>query len=192
MVSSCEQALNSPFGQAAAQPCAHPGCEEPGDYRAPVARDRLRDYMWFCLEHVRAYNRSWDYFSGLSSDEIEAVRRRDSTWDRPTWRLGSGPFAEAWKEGGAFHEDPSGRARREQRRQRAREAGPGGEEARALDVMGLEPGASWEEVRRRYKELAKRLHPDRTGGDRRSEERLKRVNRAYTTLKTLHAASRAS
>ena len=192
MASSCEQALNSPFGQAAAQPCAHPGCEAPGDYRAPVARDRLRDYMWFCLEHVRAYNRSWDYFSGLSSDEIEAVRRRDSTWDRPTWRLGSGPFAAAWKEGGAFHEDPSGRERRERRRQSAREAGPGGEEARALDVMGLEPGASWEEVRRRYKELAKRLHPDRTGGDRRSEERLKRVNRAYTTLKTLHAASRAS
>ncbi|MEX2629866.1 MAG: DnaJ domain-containing protein [Tistlia sp.] len=58
--------------------------------------------------------------------------------------------------------------------------------------MGLEPGADWTEIRSRYKQLAKRLHPDATGGDRVSEERLKRVNRAYATLKTLHAASRAS
>ncbi|SMF33274.1 DnaJ domain-containing protein [Tistlia consotensis] len=186
MASSCQEALNSPFDRAAPQACAHPGCAEPGDYRAPVARDRLNDYMWFCLEHVRAYNSGWDYFAGLSADQIEQIRRQDCTWGRPTWKLGGGPYAEAWKQGGPFHEDPG----RGERRQRARRSG--GEEAKALEVLGLEPGADWAEVRSRYKELAKRLHPDRTGGDRASEERLKRVNRAYATLKALHAASRAS
>lgn len=190
MVSSCQQALNRPFEGAAQQPCAHPGCREAGDYRAPAGRDRLREYLWFCLEHVRAYNSSWDYFAGLSADEIERIRRRDSTWDRPTWKLGTGPFAEAWQEGGAFCEDAEARERKQRRRQASH--GVGGEEARALDVLGLEPGADWHEIRTRYKQLAKRLHPDATGGDRKSEERLKRVNRAYATLKTLHAASRAS
>lgn len=190
MASSCQEALNSPFDRAATQPCAHPGCRAAGDYRAPAGRDRLRDYLWFCLEHVRAYNSAWDYFAGLSGDEIERIRRRDCTWDRPTWKLGSGPFADGWKEGGRFHEDPA----RQERRQRAGAGrpGPAGEEARALDQLGLEPGADWAEIRSRYKQLAKRLHPDATGGDRKSEERLKRVNRAYATLKTLHVASRAS
>ncbi|MEX2629865.1 MAG: hypothetical protein WD341_07995 [Tistlia sp.] len=112
MVSSCEESLNSPFERAAVQPCAHPGCTAAGDFRAPAGRDRLRDYLWFCLEHVRAYNSAWDYFAGLSSDEIERIRRRDCTWDRPTWKLGSGPFADGWKEGGRFRVDPTEEARR--------------------------------------------------------------------------------
>lgn len=187
MASSCQEALNGPFERAAARACAHPGCQEPAGYRAPAARDRLREYRWFCLEHVRAYNSGWDYFAGLTPDEIEEVRRRDCTWERPTWKLGSGPFAAAWQEGGAFREDPA----RQERRQQDRRGG-NSEEAKALRELGLEGGAAWNEIRSRYKELAKRLHPDATGGNRKDEERLKRVNQAYATLKTLHAAARAS
>ena len=45
--------------------CEAPGCRLEGEYRAPFARDRLDQHRWFCLEHVRDYNKKWDYFAGL-------------------------------------------------------------------------------------------------------------------------------
>src|SRR5262245_32856337 len=69
--------------------CEAPGCFLAGDYRAPRARDRLTEYRWFCLQHVREYNSKWDYFAGLGADEIEAHIRADTTWRRPVWPLGA-------------------------------------------------------------------------------------------------------
>ena len=67
--------------------CDWPGCEDMGEYRAPKNRG-LRSYYWFCLDHVRGYNTSWNYYEGMSADEIEQARRDDVTWNRPSWRLG--------------------------------------------------------------------------------------------------------
>jgi hypothetical protein len=68
--------------------CEHPGCAQPGEFRAPRDRAHLNEYRWFCLEHVRAYNASWDYYKGMGADEIESHLRQDSGWQRPTWPLG--------------------------------------------------------------------------------------------------------
>src|ERR1051325_3900540 len=70
------------------RPCEHPGCEAGGDFRAPRSRLELNRYYWFCLEHVRAYNLAWNYYAGMSDSEIEAEIRRDTVWQRPSWRLG--------------------------------------------------------------------------------------------------------
>ena len=69
--------------------CEAPGCRLHGEYRAPWARDRLNEYRWFCLEHVREYNKKWDYFAGLGAEQIEAHIRADTTWRRPVWPLGA-------------------------------------------------------------------------------------------------------
>ena len=68
--------------------CDIPGCPHEGGYRAPKSRDSLRDYFWFCLEHVRAYNASWDFYKGMTPGQIEAHMRDDTGWQRPTWPLG--------------------------------------------------------------------------------------------------------
>jgi len=52
-----------------------------------------------------------------------------------------------------------------------------------LSVFGLEPPVTLDEVKARYKRLVKMTHPDRNGGDRAAEERLKSINEAYTTLR---------
>jgi hypothetical protein len=65
--------------------CEWPGCTGEGEFRAPLSRDQLDQYRWFCLDHVREYNRSWDYYRGMSQAEIEADLRRDTVWQRPTW-----------------------------------------------------------------------------------------------------------
>ncbi len=68
--------------------CDHPGCECGGEFRAPRSRLELDRYYWFCLEHVRAYNVAWNYYRGMSEPEIEAEIRRDTVWQRPSWKLG--------------------------------------------------------------------------------------------------------
>ena len=68
--------------------CEHPGCEMPGEHRAPKDRS-LSDYWWFCLDHVRDYNRAWNYYAGMSEPEIELHLRNDTCWQRPTWPLGT-------------------------------------------------------------------------------------------------------
>ncbi|MEM1346228.1 MAG: molecular chaperone DnaJ, partial [Pseudomonadota bacterium] len=65
--------------------CDWPGCTACGQYRAPVSPERLNEYHWFCLEHVRQYNRSWNYFAEFSDEEFDAWTRDANAWERPTW-----------------------------------------------------------------------------------------------------------
>ena len=88
-----------------------PGCAAQGEYRAPKSRQALNQYWWFCLEHVRAYNATWDYYRGMSPGEIEAQVRADTSWQRPTWPLGQigGRIDDEVlrRAAGAFHADPA-------------------------------------------------------------------------------------
>jgi hypothetical protein len=169
--------------------CEWPDCAAAGDHRAPRAPDALRDYRWFCLEHVRAYNQQWDYFAGRSREDIEAHLRADVTWHRPTWRMGpiggGGRFEHVFRD--PFDVFGAGTGRRTgdfgERNGHAGSYTLSGEAARMLAVLDLEPGVSLDILKRRYKELAKRHHPDLHGGDRRAEERLKLINEAYTYLR---------
>jgi len=175
------------------RPCDAPGCEAQGEFRAPRSRSKLNDYVWFCLPHIREYNASWDYYKGMSPQEIEANLRHDSGWHRPTWPLGR--LGAARKLSPEFVRDPLGmlhdaplHARRRRDEQAEAKAPP--ELRAALDVLGLEWPVDPRAMRERYKELVKRLHPDVNGGDRGAEEKLKDVNRAYSLLRKSLGASR--
>jgi DnaJ-domain-containing protein 1 len=163
--------------------CDHPGCAEPGDYRAPRSRTLLDAYYWFCLQHVRAYNAAWNYYAGMSEAEIEREIRNDTTWQRPSWPLGSrhGPSPGArWNDPlGVFEDGAPDGARQE----RARSRRPPTEQELALQVFGIEPPFTLVRLKARYKELVKLHHPDKHGGDKAAEERLKLINQAYSTLK---------
>lgn len=163
--------------------CEQPGCEAAGEYRAPRDRNRLNDYRWFCLDHVRAYNAACDYYKGLGPGEIEAHLRSDAGWQRPTWPLGR--LGGARRFDPEFLRDPLGVLRDtplHARRKAPKDETPP-ELRAALDVLGLTWPLEQAELRARYKELAKRFHPDATGGDRAAEERLKDINRAYSLLR---------
>lgn len=166
-------------------PCDAPGCEAVGEFRAPRDRSRLRDYYHFCLEHVRAYNQAWDYYKGMSPNEIETNLRDDSGWQRPTWplgRLGNTKLSpEMFRDPmGLFGQAPP------TPRKSAKEAPP--ELRAALDLLGLGWPLEETALRAKYKELAKRYHPDSNGGDRSFEERMKDINRAYSLLRKRLAA----
>ncbi|WGF87323.1 J domain-containing protein [Marinivivus vitaminiproducens] len=155
--------------------CDWPDCELCGEFRAPRSPDALREYRWFCLAHVRLYNQAWDFFRGKSQSEIEAHMRADVTWHRPTWRIGGQGFA--FRDPFGLFDEEDG----EPSRARARPSET--KEDRMLAVLGLERDISLDDLKRRYKALAKQHHPDLHGGDKQAEERLKVINEAYTYLR---------
>lgn len=159
--------------------CDHPGCASRGEFRAPKSPSTLHDYYWFCLEHVREYNRAWDFFAGRSSDEIEAAIRDDVTWQRQTWPLGhmtggKGRFSSA------HVRDPFNLFAEDEWHPAERAHSPAEEDA--MKVMDLKAPLTVETVRSRYKQLCKLHHPDANGGDKASEERFKKIGQAYKTL----------
>ena len=183
--------INAPFEREdeneTERHCQAPGCPEQGVHRAPVARDRLNQYYWFCRDHVRQYNLAWNYFAGMNEQEIEYHRRLDTVWQRPSWPFGQfGERATRNPIGGAgyrihdgygfFSEGPEGT-------RNGRAEAPQTEEQKALALLDLEEPVSFQDVKARYMALVKQLHPDATGNDPEAEERLKIVNQAYGALK---------
>jgi len=179
--------------------CDWPGCEAQGQYRAPRAPDRLGEYRWFCLDHVRRYNAQWDYFADVPEDELEELMRNATVWERPTWAFGEGRFGararptpgegNAWERLG-FRDplevlgenatinrpDPGEETRKRRRIPRAEQV--------ALDTLGVPHQVeSRAEVRRAYRELIKHLHPDMNAGESPDPDRLARVLRAWDILK---------
>lgn len=174
--------INKPFEQPCepTQRCQHPGCPEAGEYRAPVARDRLTEYYWFCVEHVREYNLAWDFFVGMNEAEIEQQRRADTVWQRPSWPLGQfgerARFRADYRVHDAYDFFSEETASAHQKK-------PKTEEQKALAILDLKEPVTFGDVKNRYKSLVKQLHPDTNDGDREAEERLKTVNLAYAALK---------
>jgi hypothetical protein len=173
--------------------CQHPECDLPGVYRAPKSRKQLNEYFWFCLDHVREYNKAWDYYAGMSQAEIERQVRNDVVGQRPTWPLGKwgshGPAGRGYRVNSDFIPDDvkealNGAQAREQRERETRRRNARlSKEDQALAILELTAPVTMQEIRTRYRTLVKKLHPDANGGDKSAEERLKVVNQAYSTLK---------
>ena len=171
--------------------CSMPGCREPGEFRAPLTPsdfDGPGSWRWLCLDHVREHNAKYNFFEGMSAEEIEAAQSPIAGWDRATRAFAhigaeSGP---AWRDFAdpldaiAARFRPQDATRRPVERFTARER-------HALGVLGLNADTDLHKVRKRYSELVRRYHPDRNGGDRSHERKLGQVIEAWQQLKTARA-----
>jgi hypothetical protein len=188
--------------------CDWPECDGPGAHRAPRDRDNLRDYFWFCLDHVRDYNKSWNYFDGMETDEYKAMTWSIAKWDRPTWPIGNGAPGQqrpGQPQPGMNASDQASHIRAAAASFRAipdptemsledyvettawRRLPP--EDRHALEVMGLNATATLQDIKKRYKQLVKRFHPDANGStddpgnqSPRAQEQLRKVIAAYSHL----------
>ncbi|MGB0920836.1 MAG: J domain-containing protein [Alphaproteobacteria bacterium] len=179
--------------------CEWPDCDAKAEHRAPKSPDEVRKWRWFCLEHVRAYNKGWNFFKGMNEDEIRDYMDHRHIWDRPTWTVGTNSAA---KKKGDFKPgsdvppgfNPGNKADPFE----FFSEGPGTQEAqghfkaqsrvparvrRSLGDLNLDEGVTLQQIKSRYKELLMMLHPDRNGGDRSREDRLQRVIAAYNVLR---------
>lgn len=174
-------------------PCDWKGCTNPGQHRAPRRRGTDGQYYLFCMDHVREFNASYNYFEGWSNDEVAAFQKESVIGHRPTWKTG----ANAWAHGTRHSmNEPAGAKRGVNdphdffawRASKAPEEAQGRRalkplERKALETLNLEVTASREEIKARFKEQVKLHHPDLHGGDTRSEDKLREIIQAYNYLK---------
>lgn len=170
--------------------CAIDGCAEEGEFRAPPiygvrhGYDGPGEYRWLCLDHVREFNQSYDFFDGMDQEQIFEAQHPVRGWDSNRRIYQTGPSdAPAWSDftdpldaiGSRFTASVS----RPQTPGRTVSAG----DRKALKTLGLGEDAERSDIRRRYSELVRKYHPDRNGGDRTQEKHLAEVIAAYTQLK---------
>jgi hypothetical protein len=167
--------------------CNWKGCDNAATHRAPKGRMRETEDWPFCLDHVREYNHSYNYFSGMSDDAVLKYQKDAITGHRPTWKMGTGnhpgpelgpdaardPFNVFREFGARAHTEKSEPPRAVRNAER-----------KALHELGLEVGADKAEIKAKFKVLVKRHHPDANGGDRATEDKLREIIQAYNYLKS--------
>jgi len=172
--------------------CDHPGCRQAASARAPKSRDMLNEHYWFCQPHAAEYNRNWNFFAGMSEGEVRARQREELfSGGRPTWEMKASRFS---REAASFSAKVgTGQGYRDPFNLFGQNGGkpePAAEDRRlgkieraALADLDLDVNAEGPQIRTRYTELVRRLHPDANGGDRAGENRLQRVIKSYQTLR---------
>lgn len=174
-------------------PCQWKGCDKPAPYRAPMGRGRDGDYFAFCIDHVRQYNASYNYFDGMSDNEVRDFQKDALTGHRPTWKVGANAWAHGTRDGrneqpgeapsksanfAAWRAQKSGQDEPKTRKRTLRPL-----EKKWLDALHLGADATREDIKAKFKELVKLHHPDANGGDRQSEDKLREIIQAYNYLK---------
>jgi hypothetical protein len=170
--------------------CAVPGCTAPGEFKAPLQPanfDGPGTWRFLCLDHVRAHNAKYNFFEGMSPDEIQDAQGPLAGWERPSWKFahnGADP-PPAWSDFADPLEAISGRFGHIRKPENASRFGKN--ERRALSVLGLGEDSDRHQLRQRYSSLVRRYHPDKNGGDRSHEGRLGEVIEAYQLLRKASA-----
>ena len=166
--------------------CAVPGCTAPGEFKAPLQPadfDGPGSWRFLCLDHVREHNSRYNFFEGMSADEITRAQHPLAGWDR-TSRIFTANGADPPPRWTDFADPLDAISTRFGNiRERAKPSRFSKPERRALSVLGLGDDADRHSVRQRYSALVRRYHPDKNGGDRSHEVRLREVIEAYQLLR---------
>ena len=161
--------------------CDWNNCFEIGEYKAPVEKDNSKNYRLLCLDHIKVFNKSWNYFENMNDQQIEFFIKSDLTWHKATKTFGSSDnfFNILWNNAledklNIFKSENFEEYKKTQLSTTDRDA---------LDVMDLKYDVKWEEIQKQFKTLVKKYHPDKNLGSRKFEDKLKKITLAYSQLK---------
>jgi len=163
--------------------CEWESCIETGKFKAPIEKDNSKKYKWLCEKHVKLFNKNWNYFAGMSQDEIENFLKSDLTWHRPTQKFGSADnfFNILWNNALSdkfkfFNNDTFQHINSSKLSEKDKDA---------FRLLGLEFSSDWKTVQKKFKTLVKKFHPDRNSGNKEFEDKLKKITMAYSHLKVI-------
>ena len=162
--------------------CEWENCRETGKFKAPLERDNSKNYKWLCEEHIKLFNKNWNYFDGMGQNEIEDFLKSDLTWHRPTQKFGSSDnfFNILWNNAlnGKFSFFKQEKVINSFNGRKLNE-----KDKDAFKIMELELNADWPIIHKKFKTLVKKFHPDRNAGNKQFEDKLKKITLAYSHLK---------
>jgi hypothetical protein len=164
--------------------CEWDNCKENGEFKAPQERDNSKSYKWLCQDHIKLFNKNWNYFDGMSQGEIENFLKSDITWHRPTQQFGSSDnfFSILWNNALSdkfnFFNDKKNVNNFYTKKLSEKDKD-------AFKIMELELNTDWSIIQKKFKTLVKKFHPDKNAGSKKFEDRLKKITLAYSHLKMI-------
>ena len=162
--------------------CHIEGCLKEASYRAPVSPDNLNTYIWFCLNHIKEYNKKWNYFSDMSADEIEEFIENDVIGHRKTKKMCN--YNSNYSEKVEKILDSLNSSYIGIDKSNLNPNLYSSKYLNALAVLGIEnKNASLNEIKTYFKKIVKELHPDTVGNDKNKTEKLAKVLESYKILK---------
>jgi DnaJ-domain-containing protein 1 len=130
--------------------CEFLNCKEEGIYPAPRSREDITNYKYYCIEHIRDFNKSWNFFEGLTDEQFENEIRKSTTWDRPSWKFGTSNYNKKINDPFNFLSDEKVSKKKFNYKLLS-----------SWKLLELNPTADIEQVKKQYKSLAKKWHPDK-------------------------------
>jgi len=163
--------------------CEWENCKEIGKFKAPAEKDNIKNFKLLCEEHIKLFNKKWNYFEGMSQGEIESFLKSDITWHRPTQKFGSSDnfFSILWNN----TLNDKFKVFKNNRTQYANKINLCEKDKDAFRLLDLDFSADWTTIQKRFKTLVKKLHPDRNSGNKALEDKLKKITMAYSHLKMI-------
>jgi len=164
--------------------CEWSRCQNTAEFKAPSEKDNIKKFRLLCEEHIKLFNKNWNYFDGMSPDEVEKFLKSDITWHRPTQKFGSSDnfFNILWNNTlndkfNIFNEETKSYfSKNKKLREKDKDA---------FIIMGLEFNTDWSSIQKKFKTLVKKFHPDKHAGDKKYEDKLKKITLAYSHLKMI-------
>jgi len=164
--------------------CEWDNCKENGEFKAPLEKDNSKNYRWLCENHIKLFNKNWDYFNGMNQGEIEDFLKSDATWHRPTQKFGSSDnfFNILWNN--ALN-DKFIYFKKEKSVNNFNLRKLNEKDRDAFKIMDLEINSDWTNIQKKFKSLVKKYHPDGNSGNKQFEDKLKKITLAYSHLKLI-------
>jgi len=166
--------------------CDKEGCSDIGEFKAPKSRIKLNEYYFFCLAHIKEYNKSWNFYKGLTVDQIEQSINKDSVWDRPSWPLKGNPNKVMEQLNEFMNNDynlfENDRNYQEYYKNKLLDETLTKEQNLALKSLGMKLPINLEQIKKKYKKLVKIFHPDVNDNNKEAEAKFKEINESYKIL----------
>ena len=165
--------------------CDWNNCNEIGEYKAPVEKDNSKKYRMLCLEHVKEFNKNWNYFSGMNDQQILKFIKSDMIWHKPTQSFSSSDnfFKILWNNA---LKDETYKFKNTENLDYMRQFKFNSQDFQAFNILNIPAGMEWKKIQEQFKKLVKKFHPDMNSGNKKFEEKLKIITLAYTQLKNTY------
>ena len=167
--------------------CDWNNCLEEGSYKAPIEKDNSKKYRMLCLNHIKEFNKNWNYFEGMDDGQIYEFIKSDMTWHKPTQSFSSSDnfFKILWNNA---LKDELNKYKINGKFDNIEQFKFNHNDVKAFGILGVSIGIKWEKVQEKFKKLVKKYHPDMNLGNKKYEDKLKVITLAYTQLKNTYRA----